>query len=71
MFQAHLPFLLENNAKILRENLTNEELSFIFYVLKLYKNSNNDEFKEVPSEAAELFDVINKIKIKKHVSLLP
>lgn len=71
LFQAHLPFLLENDAKILRENFSNAELSFILHVLKHYENSNKDEFKQAPSEAADLFDVINKIKLKNHVSLLP
>lgn len=69
-FQAHLPFLLENHAQILRENFTNAEISFILYVLKHYESSNNDELKGAPPEAADLFDVINKIKLKKHVSLL-
>ncbi|XP_066246702.1 dynein regulatory complex protein 10-like [Euwallacea similis] len=64
---AYLPYLLDNQARILKENFTSTEISFIFYVLKLYESKDEPEEANTASldDVGECVDMINRIKIGK------
>ncbi|XP_066151624.1 dynein regulatory complex protein 10-like [Euwallacea fornicatus] len=64
---AYLPYFLDNQARILKENFASTEISFIFHVLKFYESK--DELKESkigsPDVLERSVDMVNRINIGK------
>ncbi|KAL1494126.1 hypothetical protein ABEB36_009775 [Hypothenemus hampei] len=63
---AHLPYLLENEGRILKEHLSEIEMDFLMHVLKAYGSSPiaEDTLDNLKINN-EIFDTINNIKLGK------